>query len=389
MNNNMMEIKSLISNFKEEFNKRNLESLDCFVKGYFVDENDTSFVGSGINDWYFGLDSIKKIIRTYWTDKSRYLDDIEIDIDNSVITIEGNTAVVAVSGKSSRNIEEYNLYDQLVDNFKSTLGKDNVKKEELMKLSYKIARAFYETNIGKQYIWPIRMTYFLIKKDTKWMIKHMHFSFGANNGWEYRKIDENTYKDARVIKVKEGCDSETKKIYKLLKKVQVGYNNRDLSTLEDFANCVFANNNSTFIFGTDEGENFYGEKAGYELCKGDWTYWGDFDINADNAYISTCGNMALVYSKAILKYKLQMQGTYDSLGDLFHNYLVPDKIPSKDLLLKMLWKTTKRMYDAELGEEYIVPMKFTGVLIKVNDEWKFQHMHFSDNIDDMPEERII
>jgi hypothetical protein len=34
-------------------------------------------------------------------------------------------------------------------------------------------------------------------------------------------------------------------------------------------------------------------------------------------------------------------------------------------------------------------MKFSGVLIKTDNTWRFQHMHFTDNIDEMPEERII
>jgi hypothetical protein len=55
----------------------------------------------------------------------------------------------------------------------------------------------------------------------------------------------------------------------------------------------------------------------------------------------------------------------------------------------MLWKTTNRLYDAEFGSIYNVPMKFTGVLIKKDNKWRILHMHFSDYIDGMPEERLL
>jgi hypothetical protein len=57
--------------------------------------------------------------------------------------------------------------------------------------------------------------------------------------------------------------------------------------------------------------------------------------------------------------------------------------------MTMLWKTTKRLYDAEHGGRYIAPMKFAGVLVKKDNKWRFQHMHFSDNIDEMPEPRTV
>ncbi len=55
----------------------------------------------------------------------------------------------------------------------------------------------------------------------------------------------------------------------------------------------------------------------------------------------------------------------------------------------MLWKINYRLYDAERGKVYLVPMKFTAILVKEKENWKFQHIHFSDIVDEMPKERII
>ncbi|MDF2673438.1 MAG: hypothetical protein K0R09_1703 [Clostridiales bacterium] len=258
-----------------------------------------------------------------------------------------------------------------------------------MNVSQQIARTFYEVNLGEDFIWPFRITFMLVNSNSKWMFKHVHLSFGSNNGWEAWLMDENIDNEYKILPVKSKEDKDVNEIRRVLFSIQEGYNNRDVEVLEDFANEVFTRSENSFIFGADEGENFTGPNAGKELCKGDWMYWGDFDINANNAYISIHDSMAFVYSKAFLREPKDRQRTYNSLGDLFHNYLLPSEDSSKGKLLKMLWKTTNRVHYAESNGIFIVPMKFSGVLIKTDNEWKFQHMHFSDNIDEMPEERII
>jgi hypothetical protein len=383
------EIRETLMRFQNEYERKDIEHVNEFVRGFFIDEEDTSLVGTGIWDWHFGINSISDAVKNYWLNDSEYLKNIEFDIDNSIITVEGSTAVAAVCGKSTNRITKEEMFDDMMLKIKKELrGTDN-EKIELMNVSQKIARAFYEVNLGENFVWPFRATFLLVNKDSKWMFKHVNLSFGANNGWEFWFTDENIPGEYKTLPVKYEENNEVEEIRRVLYRIQEGYDKRDVSILDDFAKEIFTGDENSFIFGTDAGENFYGPNAGHDLCEGDWIYWGDFDINADKAYISVYDNMAFVYSKAFLRKQKDRQRTYNSLGDLFHNYLLPSEESSEEKLLRMLWKTTNRVHYSEYPGNFIVPMKFSGVLIKTDNTWRFQHMHFTDNIDEMPEERII
>lgn len=385
----LREIKDRLIEFQCGYEKGKAEQVEDFVREFFLDEEDTSFVGTGALDWNFGIEEISKAIRNCWTKDEEYLKNIKLDIDNSVITIDGDTAAAAVCGSSTAKLDSNSRFNNMLMEIKNGLRVTDNTKLELMNVSQRISRMFYEIELGENYVWPFRTTFFMIKKEARWLFKHVHLSFGANNGWEAWFTDENIPCEYKYIATNSMEGAEVDKIRKILCTIQEGYKKRDISYLENFTNEVFSKNESNYIFGTDEGENFIGSNAGYELTEGDWKYWGNFDINPAGAYIYIHGNMAFVYSKAFLRDEHDIQDEYNSLGDLFHNYILPEDAPSVNKLLRMLWKTTNRVYNAEHGGKYICPMKFIGVLIKSDDNWRFQHMHFSDNIDGMPEERTL
>lgn len=385
--NSVEDIRLFLNRFQEQYSKKNIKKLDNFIKEFFVDEYDTSLIGSGKGDLYFGTAAIKTVFASYWTNEDKYLSNIELDINNSKITIEGNSAVITICGKNTMTIEKQKMYKKMIDKISKNLNQNNVSKIELMRVSNEISRTFYEACQSNEYIWPFRLSGMVIYNGESLKFKHINISFGACNGWESWISSDNIDKSYFMIPAKSKDDSEKKAIMRTLLKLQEAYKDRDINSVEALTEDIFMNTKDAFIFGTDEGENFEGERAAKDLLESDFKYWGDFSLNAENSFISVNGNMAWVFSKAFQRDTDSSQHIYDSLGDLYHNYIITSDKSNEEKLLLMLWKTTKRLYDAEFGSIFNVPMKFTGVLIKKDNKWRILHMHFSDYIDGMPEER--
>ncbi|MDF2673437.1 MAG: hypothetical protein K0R09_1702 [Clostridiales bacterium] len=108
------EIKDILNRFQKEYDRKDIEHIDDVVREFFIDEEDISFVGTGVKDWNFGINEISDTLNSYWLNGSKFLKNIQLDVDNSIITIEGNTAVAALCGKSMRKIEKEKMFDEMM-----------------------------------------------------------------------------------------------------------------------------------------------------------------------------------------------------------------------------------------------------------------------------------
>jgi hypothetical protein len=382
------QVKEALLKLQDFYLKKDLSKLDSFINDRFISSEDLSLIGTGFKDWYFGQDGVKEAIRTHLENEEEYLNNIEFDMDSCVITTKGNAVMVAAIGRSRQYLPKYKLQERLKEDIKIRLAEEVPSKEELMKISIDISRILFDIYKGEKYIWPFRFTAMLINENDKWLFKHIKFSFGSGNFWETRFTTEDFDRSLVSIPIKNNLCEETKEIIKVLEKYQEGYRNRDLSVLDSYSEEVFSNDDQSLVFGTDGGEYFRGRNAAKEITGLDWQWWGDFDLNINEAYISVYEDMAWVSSKAILRKDHSVERVYKSLKQLYVDYLPTTNITAEEILLKMLWRTTRRLYEGELGDVYIAPMRFVGVMIKDNGKWRFQHLHFSDNVDGMPEERV-
>jgi hypothetical protein len=383
------QVKESLLKLQDFYYEKDLSRLNDYINESFVSSEDVSLIGTGFKDWYFGLDEVRAAVKNHIENEEEYLNNIEFDMDSCVVTVKENTAMLVAIGKSMQYIPKEKLQERLKEDIKNRFNEEIPSKEELMKISIDISRILFDIYKGDKYIWPFRFTAMLVNENDKWMFKHIKFSFGSGNFWETRFSSEDFDRSLVSIPRKNNVNEEIKEIVKVLEKYQEGYKKRDLSILDSYSEEVFANDEQSLVFGTDGGEYFRGKNAAKEITGLDWQWWGNFDLNIDEAYISVHEDMAWVSSKAILRKDHSIETVYKSLKELYVDYLPTTNITTEETLLKMLWRTTRRLYEAELGEVYIAPMRFVGVMIKNDGKWRFQHLHFSDNVDGMPEERVL
>ncbi|GAA0127368.1 hypothetical protein UT300019_32720 [Clostridium sp. CTA-19] len=382
------EIKKFLKVFQEKYIKNDLNNIEEFIKEFFIDDDNTSLLGVGEKSWYFGLSQIESAIRIYWSDKNSYLKNIDLDIENSVINAEENVACIAISGKSLNNISEEKASNIMIDRLSNILNEREISKADLVQFSDQISRSLYDISLGEEYVFPFRTTFITVKDNSKWKIKHMKISFGGAR--EDLIIDDASIEDEfKILPIKNKEDKEVNEIQKVLEILQEGYDKRDASLVNYYGEKLFHHDENLYIFGTDNGENFHGFEESKELLKCDWKYWGDFNVNKENAYISVLGDMAVVISKAFIKFKF-LEKTVCTWPKSNFEYFIRENKKQKELLQNMLFSINMSLNCLEsYNENSICPMRFFGVLVKKKGKWKFNHMHFSDIVEGLPSERII
>ena len=153
-----------------------------------------------------------------------------------------------------------------------------------------------------------------------------------------KKADENmVLSPAKTFYSKGNApDSTRNEIIAQLRKFQDGYSGRDTGQVTSFMESLYSEEN-ILILGTMPNEIFKGYKRSSLLVQTDWESWGDCTFAIDSANISSAGNTA--------------------------------------------WFATKGFVKFDLSSLLILPLRFTGVMVKEDSVWKFQQQQFQFDLD--------
>jgi len=283
----------------------------------------------------------------------------------------------------------------MIKKLSKELNSDNVSKGTLAKLLNEISEGIYNVTSGEKYIIqeekyiePFRVTIIMVNTGLKWMIKHIKISF-SGNGLEIALNDYNTEDKFKIIPTEKKDNLEIEEIQKVLQVFQEAYDKRDVNLVDSYGEELLHKDGNLFIFGTDQGENFHGFEEGKKLFEGDWKYWGDFNLNRENAYISVLNNVAVVYSKALIEFTWKKDKVSNWAKNGLNYYLNETEESNKEIVYKMITSMANCLdIIINAKEKPLYAMKFLGVLVKKDGKWKFNHMHFSDIVEDMNKERI-
>ena len=131
-------------------------------------------------------------------------------------------------------------------------------------------------------------------------------------------------------------DSTRMEIIDQLNKFQDGYSKRDPKNIDTFMQSLYSREN-ILILGTMPGEIYIGHEKATKLVKSDWDSWGDCKFEIDSASISSSENTA--------------------------------------------WFSTRGYIEFDLSNLLVIPLRFTGIMVKEDQEWKFQQQQFHFDID--------
>jgi len=165
-------------------------------------------------------------------------------------------------------------------------------------------------------------------------------------------------------------------ILNVIDKFQKGYKNRDVKVIDKFIEELFIDSEDITVIGTAFNEWCKGKKELSELLYIDWFYWGNFELDLNDAHIYQNGNSATFLAKGILQKEFNKDKVIEHTIGKIENDL-KEEVTDKEKLLKALKSISYYLHEEEIGKDVKRRVRFSASLVKENAIWKISNMHFS------------
>jgi len=186
--------------------------------------------------------------------------------------------------------------------------------------------------------------------------------------------------------------ADVEQVRSVLQRFQDGYTQHDAAALDEFMR-LFADE-ALEVIGTNGVQpgvdEWYLDKAGTRgLVKGDWEGWGDVQLDVEGAHIQLRGEVAWLATSATVSMTIGAEENYRGYLQRIKDLIDQDGSSAEMKLLDILRGGSSTLYELRRGEQFVWPLRFTAVLLRQADGWRFQQMQFSFPTTRFPDERIV
>ena len=167
-------------------------------------------------------------------------------------------------------------------------------------------------------------------------------------------------------------------IRSLLQTFQDGYTRRDMTQVDSFMELFTAD---AEVIGTNgvkpSVDEWYMDRASArDLVEGDWYGWGDLRLDLDTMSIHSRGDVGWVAASATVTKTIGAEN-YASYLEFVKTFIDDPKLSAEQKLLHILRGGTNTVYELRRGEKIVWALRFTAVVVREADGWKFAQMNFS------------
>jgi hypothetical protein len=179
-------------------------------------------------------------------------------------------------------------------------------------------------------------------------------------------------------------------IRRVLQEFQHGYERRDPSQLEPFMALFTSDAEVIGTNGIEPGveEWLQGRDAARELVAGDWDSWGDVRLNLDAASIRVRGDVGWIAAAATVTQSIGAEN-YAGFLDFVREFIDEADLPAEQKLHYILRGGANTVYELRRGERFVWPLRWTAVVVRQPDGWKFSQIHFSFPTIYFPDVRVM
>ena len=167
-------------------------------------------------------------------------------------------------------------------------------------------------------------------------------------------------------------------IRSLLQTFQDGYTRRDVNQVDSFMELFVA---EAEVIGTNgvrpSVDEWYMDRlSARELVEGDWQGWGDLRLDLDAMSIHSRGDVGWVAASATVT-QIIGDENYSSYLEFVKKYIDRPDLSAEQKLLNILRGGTNTVYELRRGEKFVWVLRFTAVLVREENGWKFAQINFS------------
>jgi hypothetical protein len=181
-----------------------------------------------------------------------------------------------------------------------------------------------------------------------------------------------------------------KEIQALLQAFQDGYTQRNLSHLDSFMELFDPEAEVIGTNGVKPGINewYMTRETARELVQSDWESWGDLRLDLASASVRSIGEVGWVAVTATVT-QIIGEENYASYLDFINSLIDKPGISAEQKLHHILRGGTNTVYELRRGEKFVWPLRFTVVVVRKPEGWKFVQVNFSFPTVYFPDVRIL
>ena len=179
-------------------------------------------------------------------------------------------------------------------------------------------------------------------------------------------------------------------IRSLLQKFQDGYTLRDTTQLDAFMHLFTPEAEVIGTNGVKPGvaEWYTSRDSARQLVEGDWDFWGDLRLNVDSASIQVHGEVGWIAASATVSKTIGAEN-YATFLEFIKEFIDTSNLPAEEKLQFILRGGANTIYELNRGEKFVWALRFTAVVVRQADDWKFTQVHFSFPTIYFPDVRIM
>ncbi len=167
-----------------------------------------------------------------------------------------------------------------------------------------------------------------------------------------------------------------------LRKFQDGYSQRRVETIDAFMD-LFVPEADIELIGTGgiepgDSEWCLNRKTVRDLIEDDWNYWGNVNIQVEEASLHIHGDVAWVSAPGTVARTLNPNQSYQNYLDNLQHTLESERGSApQETLLEILRGASNTLFETHKGQTYIWPFRFTAILALTGGVWRFHQVQFS------------
>lgn len=382
INKKLMDVLNI---FEEAYIQRDVKNIDKFMAALFDKNENVIVLGTSGDELCIGYEEVKNIFLSDW----EYWGDLRIKADEATIIPLGNTAVIYTNGtikySFNSNSDTYTRYLGYIKEYFNG-SSDNSKKPDKVKLTeinWTLCHLLNQRNTPERdYLWDLRISFVLIKKNTRWIIRQMQFSLPVVGHMPDVRIDDSS-KDALV-----SFKKESEKIHKYSINNTLKYNDEIIKLLQEFnreyldgdkgvdivASKYFTNNNPLII--NTDNIIYSNQEEISELINNHRFCYEKISLDYENCLINSNEEVVWIITHGIMNKVISEKNAYENTISTIEN-IFTSNLDDKDKLFNIRRGIAGTFKENAKGEDYLWPFRFEAVIIKEKNNWVFKYLQFS------------
>ncbi|GKX67487.1 hypothetical protein [Inconstantimicrobium mannanitabidum] len=378
------EFMEILKVFEQAYVDRDCSKIDDFMLRLFDKEEDVVIVGTSSGEWCLGHEAVKDIFLSDW----QYWGDVRLKPDKANIIELENTGLIYVPGTVKHHFnsksETYTRYLGYVEDYFKEDCDDSKKpnKIKLAEINWMLTHLLSQRDtVEREYLWDVNISFILVKKSDRWIVKHMQFSIPVLGYLPdvrfYDGSDALGYFNEETKQLEEYCIKNNclcrAEVLSRLESFNEEYLNKD-KDINNIINKYFVSNNPLLI---NINNNTYStEEEIQKFIQEHRVSYDEVNLDCKNCLVSSNEEVAWVVThgtmKKVTSEKESLKYAVDKIKSIF-----VDNMNDKEKLFKIRRSIADTFKEISKGEECIWPFRFEAVMVKESGNWVFKYFQYS------------